>query len=67
MHRRRAGREDIGGDILAVLQLPVWARIRTAGLEHALLVAVEGSGVAVINELIRRPGTAPPRIDHRAV
>src|SRR5215469_6406228 len=30
--------EDVGGDLLAVIPFPVWSRIRTVGLEHAVLV-----------------------------
>jgi hypothetical protein len=44
--------ENVGGQLLAAIQFPVWARIRTAGLEHALLVAAENSGLAAINALI---------------
>jgi hypothetical protein len=41
--------EDVSGNLLAVIQFPVWSRIRTADLEHAVLVAAEDGGVAAVN------------------
>jgi hypothetical protein len=44
--------EDIGGELLAVIQLAVWSRIRTAGIDHALLVAAEDGGLTALNVLL---------------
>jgi hypothetical protein len=33
--------DNVDGNLLAVIQLPVWARIRSAGLDHVLLVTAE--------------------------
>jgi hypothetical protein len=33
--------EDVNGNLVVVISLPVWARIRLAGLEHAVLIAAE--------------------------
>jgi hypothetical protein len=46
--------EECDGDLLAVIQFPVWSRIRAAGLEHAVLVAAEDGGLAAVNALIRQ-------------
>jgi hypothetical protein len=43
---------DIGGNLLVVIQCPVWSRARTAGLEHAVLVAAEDGGLEAVNALI---------------
>jgi hypothetical protein len=58
---------DVNGQLVARLPLPVWSRIRMAGLEHALLIAAENGGLAAVNRL---PGPAdcgrappPPRED----
>jgi Replication protein len=48
--------EDVGGDLLAVIQFPVWSRIRTVGLEHAVLVAAEVGGVGAVNARISQAG-----------
>jgi hypothetical protein len=62
--------EDIAGDLLAVIQLPMWSRIRTAGQDHTvgqdhtgLPVAAENSGPARPRALIRQAsrGRAPRR------
>lgn len=45
--------EDVNGDLIAVIPLPVWSHIRLAGLEHAVLVAAEHGGLADVNSLIR--------------
>jgi hypothetical protein len=42
---------DIGGNLI-VIQCPVWSRARTAGLEHAVLVAAEDGGLEAVNALI---------------
>ena len=47
--------EDVGGNQLAVLEFPAWARIRAAGLEHAVLVAAEHGGLRAVDSLIDRP------------
>jgi hypothetical protein len=44
--------ENVGGNLLAVIQFPVWSRIRSAGFEHALLVAAENVGPIAVNALI---------------
>jgi len=43
---------DIGGNLIVVIQCPVWSRARTAGLEHAVLVAAEDGGLEAVNALI---------------
>jgi hypothetical protein len=52
--------EDVGGNQLAILEFPAWARIRAAGLEHAVLVAAEHGGLRAVDSLIDpasiRPG-----------
>ncbi len=57
--------EDANGELIAVIPLSVWSRIRLAGLEHAVLVAGEGGGFADVNSLIRQTGCGqadrPPR------
>jgi hypothetical protein len=45
--------EECDGGLLAVIQFPVWSRIRAAGLEHAALVAAEDGGLAAVHALIR--------------
>jgi len=49
--------EDVAGNQLAVIEFPAWARIRAAGLEHAVLVAAEHSGLAAVNGLINQAGS----------
>jgi len=44
---------DVRGNILAVIQLLTWARIRTVGLEHALLVAAENRALANADSVLR--------------
>ncbi len=57
--------ENVGGKVLAVIQFPIWSRIRSAGLEHAMLVAAEDGGLAAVNSLIRQAGCgqalSPPK------
>ena len=57
--------EDVNGNLLAVIQFPVWSRIRTVGLEHAVLVAAEHGGVAAVNARISQAGCgqalSPPK------
>ena len=48
--------QDIGGNLLAVIEFPAWSRIRTSGLEHAVLVAAEAGGLAAVNTLLRQAG-----------
>ena len=43
---------DIGGNLIVVIQCPVWPRAPTAGLEHAVLVAAEDGGLEAVNALI---------------
>jgi hypothetical protein len=56
--------EDVNGELMAVISVPVWSRIRLAGLEHAVLVAAERGGLTDINSLIGQVGCgqaeAPP-------
>ena len=42
----------IGGDMPTVFQHIVWSHIRTASLEHALLVAAELGGLPALEALI---------------
>jgi hypothetical protein len=48
--------EDVGGEVLAVIPFPVWSRIGTEGLEHALLVAAENGGLAAVGALLGQAG-----------
>ena len=48
--------EDVGGNLLAAIPFPAWSRLRTAGLEHAVLVAAEDGGLAAVDALISRAG-----------
>jgi hypothetical protein len=43
--------ENVGGNQLAVLEFAVWARIRAAGLERAVLVAAEQGGLRAVTSL----------------
>jgi hypothetical protein len=44
--------EDVDGELVAVVPLPIWQRIRFAGLEHAVLVAVEHGVRAEVGSVI---------------
>jgi hypothetical protein len=46
--------EDFNCNLVVVIPLPVWSRIRLNGLEHAVLVAAEGGGPQAIDSLIAR-------------
>jgi hypothetical protein len=63
--------EDVGGNLLAVIQFPVWSRIRTVGLEHAVLVAAEDGGMAAVNARISQAGCghalSPPNLAAEAL
>jgi len=48
--------EEVNGDLVAVIPLPAWSRIRLAGLDHAILAAAEGGGLDVINALMSQAG-----------
>jgi hypothetical protein len=48
--------EDVNGDLLAVIPLSLWSRIRFDALEHAVLVAAERGGPVEVNSLIARSG-----------
>jgi len=48
--------QEVNGELVAVIPLPVWARIRLAGLEHAVLVAAEHGGPAAVDSLIAQTG-----------
>ncbi len=55
--------EDVDGDLLAVIQFPVWSRIRAAGLDHAVLVAAENGGLAAVKALLGQAGRSTrPRL-----
>jgi len=55
---------DVDGELVAVIQVAAWSRVRLAGLEHAVLVAAEHGRLAAINSLIGQSGcgqaNAPP-------
>jgi hypothetical protein len=51
---------DIGGNLIVVIQCPVWSRARTAGLEHAVLVAAEDRGPEAVNALRAKLLAAKP-------
>ena len=57
--------EEVGGNLLAVIPASTWSRVRTGGLEHALLVAAESGGLAAVNALIapaaRDQALSPPK------
>ena len=48
--------EDVNGDLVAVIPLPVWSRVRLAGLEQAVLVAAERGGSVEVDSLIAQAG-----------
>src|SRR5260370_22773728 len=48
--------EHVAGNLLAVIDLSVWSRIHTAGLEHVPLVGAEGGGLAAVTGLLRQAG-----------
>jgi len=50
--------EDVDGAQLAAITITAWARIRLAGLDHAVLVAAEHGGRAAISALIGRCNAA---------
>jgi Replication protein len=54
--------DDVGGEVLASIQAPVWSRIRGSGLEHVLLVAAERGGPVAVEELLRGDPPADPRL-----
>lgn len=58
--------ENVGGSLLAAIQMSAWSRIRTGGLEHAVLVAAADGGMdavhALIGEAPARPRTSPPNL-----
>jgi hypothetical protein len=58
--------EDVAGELIAVIQLPVWSWTRAAGMDHALLVAAEHGGEAAINALLPTTNHRPVRIGHRS-
>jgi hypothetical protein len=51
--------EDVGGNLLAIIQFPVWSRLRAAGLEHAVLVAAEDGGLAAARAIISQTSARP--------
>jgi hypothetical protein len=48
--------EDVNGNLVAVIPLPAWARIRSDGLEHAVLVAAERGGPVEVDSLTAQTG-----------
>jgi hypothetical protein len=46
--------EDVDGNLVAAIALPIWARSRLAGLDLAVLVAAERGGPAEVDSLMRR-------------
>jgi hypothetical protein len=48
--------DQSNGELVAVVPIAVWSRIRLVGLEHAMLVAVEGDSIDAINAVIGRAG-----------
>jgi Replication protein len=54
--------DDVGGEVLASVEAPVWSRIRGAGLEHALLVAAECGGLVAVDKLLRGDPPADRRL-----
>jgi hypothetical protein len=58
--------EEVNGELLAVIPVSAWSRIRLSGLEHAVLVAAEQGGLDGLNALIEQVGGVqlhppPPR------
>ena len=51
--------DDVGGELVAVIQFPAWSRARTVGMDHALLAAAERGGLAAINVLLRQAHLPP--------
>jgi len=47
----RLAAEDVSGELIAIIPIVVWSRIRLAGLDHAVLVAAEHGGLDAINTL----------------
>jgi len=43
---------DVDGELVTVMEIPVWSRIRVAGLEHAILVAAEHGRSDAVTTLI---------------
>src|SRR5215475_4717128 len=52
--------EEINGNLVAVIPLPAWSRIRLDRLEHALLVAAERGGPAAVDSLIAQSKDQAP-------
>ena len=46
--------EDVGGEQLCVIAIPIWSGIRCVGLEHAILVAAERGRLCAVNALVER-------------
>ena len=45
--------DDDDGNLLAVIELPVWSRLRAAGVKHAVLVAAENNLSATTADALR--------------
>jgi hypothetical protein len=56
--------DDVDGDLVVVVPLPTWQRIRLAGAEHAVLVAAELGGLAAVDGFLHQL-LARPRSDER--
>jgi len=44
--------EDVSGELVTVITVPAWSRIRRVGLDHAVLVAAEHGGFEGVSALI---------------
>jgi Replication protein len=51
--------EDVNGEIIAIVSLAVWSRIRFARLDHALLVAAEYGGLTAVSTLLGQAHLSP--------
>src|SRR5260221_11460115 len=52
--------EEVHGDLIAVVPVPVWSIIRLACLDHAVLIAAETGGLDAVNRLIGSASLGPP-------
>jgi hypothetical protein len=48
--------DDVNGELLALIDVAAWSRLRPAGLDLAVLVAAEDGGVAAVSALIGETG-----------
>jgi hypothetical protein len=54
--------ENVNDELVAIVEIAAWSRIRLAGPEHAVLVGAERGGLAAVNALISQAGLSshPP-------